>query len=606
MDGSPPVFPQPGSYQTSAPLAPPLPKDGERASAALKAAGLEVNPKNLWAAVALLAENKAVDQANLAKALGDGAGQPLTTGGPTSAPAKSHLAQLSPSGSPNTPLGKRTVTQSPSSSPLLGTHPIPPSAPSNEISAARKELIDQGVPVNRKNLIAAQILTKNNIPVNAENIAKALEHVGGDNQAPTVVSQPSEAPARSVPQGVTDPSVSLKEKKADKLSSEDAKKCTRLEAERAGHISTIRQLDAELWLQDNKDEVLRAIDNPGKAKHLRVIYMVDGKEYVLVPASGDEAKPFADAAKNSLKGLELPNADILKNMRNLAGEKLKETNKQLKSFGFNIKKSKEKDLFKAPFIAVEQHKGGARISIDRFAGSLAGILPAKLAIWTGDAVEQQDPIINAGSENLPDASELKLADQYLKSMPKRIEPDKHTLFYRPQFGDPYRENFPLANFYIPQKQLVIDGRAWRTTEHYYQAAKYQGMGDVSEQVRNLTAPEDVYTFAQNNKLENPSEWQAISRQVMLKAVRAKAQQDLHFRQKLLDTGQKWLFEDSPKDAFWGVGGREADGGYPGQNQLGALLMQVRDEVKTGKLPVALLDAPKADVSDPYSKEYGRG
>lgn len=53
------------------------------------------------------------------------------------------------------------------------------------------------------------------------------------------------------------------------------------------------------------------------------------------------------------------------------------------------------------------------------------------------------------------------------------------------------------------------------------------------------------------------------------------------RQQLLETGSRLLIEASPWDDFWGCG-LSADGfhasnqKYPGRNELGKILMEVRD------------------------------
>jgi len=57
-------------------------------------------------------------------------------------------------------------------------------------------------------------------------------------------------------------------------------------------------------------------------------------------------------------------------------------------------------------------------------------------------------------------------------------------------------------------------------------------------------------------------------------LRAKFSQHTHLMQMLIDTGDAQLVEDSPYDAFWGIG---RDG--TGQNQLGLLLQEIRAELR---------------------------
>lgn len=59
----------------------------------------------------------------------------------------------------------------------------------------------------------------------------------------------------------------------------------------------------------------------------------------------------------------------------------------------------------------------------------------------------------------------------------------------------------------------------------------------------------------------------------------------NLRQTLLDTGNLYIAEASPKDKIWGIGLKEADAQnmprdlWPGQNILGKALMEIREEIK---------------------------
>jgi len=64
---------------------------------------------------------------------------------------------------------------------------------------------------------------------------------------------------------------------------------------------------------------------------------------------------------------------------------------------------------------------------------------------------------------------------------------------------------------------------------------------------------------------------------MRKAVQAKFDQYEDLRQKLLSTGDAILEEENPRDPFWGIG--KDKNGNKGQNQLGLMLMQIREDYK---------------------------
>ena len=70
------------------------------------------------------------------------------------------------------------------------------------------------------------------------------------------------------------------------------------------------------------------------------------------------------------------------------------------------------------------------------------------------------------------------------------------------------------------------------------------------------------------------DWQAIKVDRMRDVLRAKFNQHEDLKQKLLDTGDAILVEDSKTDRFWGIGKK-----MNGKNMLGELLMKIRDELK---------------------------
>jgi len=64
-------------------------------------------------------------------------------------------------------------------------------------------------------------------------------------------------------------------------------------------------------------------------------------------------------------------------------------------------------------------------------------------------------------------------------------------------------------------------------------------------------------------------------------LRAKFSQHTHLMGMLLDTGDALLVEDSPHDAFWGIG---RDG--TGKNQLGLLLQETRAELRASSISLS--------------------
>lgn len=136
---------------------------------------------------------------------------------------------------------------------------------------------------------------------------------------------------------------------------------------------------------------------------------------------------------------------------------------------------------------------------------------------------------------------------------------KDIYFYYP--NQPFAE---LMNFY--RAKMVIDGKEYVTVEHYFQAVKATNDKD-HEFVR--TAPTPKVAKERGRKITLRKDWESVKETVMLKALKAKFTQHPKLKEVLLSTGDARLHEDSPKDIYWGVKGKD---------RLGILLMVVRGEL----------------------------
>ena len=122
-------------------------------------------------------------------------------------------------------------------------------------------------------------------------------------------------------------------------------------------------------------------------------------------------------------------------------------------------------------------------------------------------------------------------------------------------------------------------RKWPTSEHFFQAQKFKWHPQTMEYIRDqLRHPRAVVEFAQKNFTDPQliSQWRnGESERVMKEAVYQKFSQNDDLKSILLDTGNAILIEHTVNDNFWGDGG---DGS--GQNKLGIILMQVRQELRS--------------------------
>lgn len=132
----------------------------------------------------------------------------------------------------------------------------------------------------------------------------------------------------------------------------------------------------------------------------------------------------------------------------------------------------------------------------------------------------------------------------------------------------------LSNFHrAPQ---TVDGETYPTNEHYYQSQKATEP-EVRRWIAEAPKPYlamKIGRLLRMDRGEISKFWDAYRVDVMLKGLRAKFTQNPDLKEKLLGTGDAELHEDSPTDKFWG---------RKGADMLGKLLMQVRQELREGKI-----------------------
>lgn len=141
------------------------------------------------------------------------------------------------------------------------------------------------------------------------------------------------------------------------------------------------------------------------------------------------------------------------------------------------------------------------------------------------------------------------------------------MFNKPitEFNDKY---FFLSNFF--EYVIVFEGNVYKSTEHAYQAQKALDIGEF-EIIRATKTPGEAKKLGRGVFMRK--DWDDIKVGVMRDILWAKfSNPDLG--KKLLSTGTAQLIEGNNwKDYFWGV----CDG--KGENMLGKLLMEIREELK---------------------------
>ncbi|KAJ4461161.1 putative GTP cyclohydrolase II [Paratrimastix pyriformis] len=152
------------------------------------------------------------------------------------------------------------------------------------------------------------------------------------------------------------------------------------------------------------------------------------------------------------------------------------------------------------------------------------------------------------------------------------------------FYDKDRPFYEFTNFYDRAPFIDTTRRQWKTSEHYFQAHKFESPA-LQEEVRNLPFARDAFDFTRRRPADVRKDWRDKNLAIMWDALYFKFTQNPHALRCLLETGNRRLVEHTVKDNFWGDGG---DGS--GQNKLGQMLMDLRTHLRQHP-PAAPAPAP---------------
>ena len=131
----------------------------------------------------------------------------------------------------------------------------------------------------------------------------------------------------------------------------------------------------------------------------------------------------------------------------------------------------------------------------------------------------------------------------------------------------------LSNFY--EHPIQYNGIVYPTNEHFFQAMK-----SLKEEERKMiaAAPTPGKAKRLGRAVTLRSDWETIKYDIMLMGLRLKFC-DKDLREKLRATGDEYLIEGNWwHDNTWGDCSCERCKTIRGRNELGRLLMQVRNEI----------------------------
>jgi hypothetical protein len=142
---------------------------------------------------------------------------------------------------------------------------------------------------------------------------------------------------------------------------------------------------------------------------------------------------------------------------------------------------------------------------------------------------------------------------------------------------------PLSNFH--PATFNINGVNYSSCEQYYQAHKAITANDQTahDRIMETEDPAEQKRLGSTLKI-NQDLWDKKAPEIMHCGLLAKFEQNRDLSEYLLSTGNKVIFEASPRDKFWGTGLSLShpkvldESSHTGQNLLGKLLMSLREQI----------------------------
>ena len=123
-------------------------------------------------------------------------------------------------------------------------------------------------------------------------------------------------------------------------------------------------------------------------------------------------------------------------------------------------------------------------------------------------------------------------------------------------------------------EVEVNGEVFKTVEHAYHALRIKP-GPEREAVKQQRSPMDAWREGQKYKNNPELLIEGYDKYALMKQLcQAKLEQHNDVREVLLETGDRELLKVYDTDYYWGTGVDSS-----GQNILGKMWMQLRDELK---------------------------
>ncbi len=139
--------------------------------------------------------------------------------------------------------------------------------------------------------------------------------------------------------------------------------------------------------------------------------------------------------------------------------------------------------------------------------------------------------------------------------------------------------------------LNVNGVKILTSEALYQACRFPHLPEVQRLIIAERSPMTAKMKSKPYRNNSRVDWDIVRTKVMRWCLQVKLIQNWEkFSELLLETGDLPIVEDSRKDDFWGAKPEDEEV-LTGANVLGRLLMQVREQIKTGEITSGTIIKP---------------
>ncbi len=137
--------------------------------------------------------------------------------------------------------------------------------------------------------------------------------------------------------------------------------------------------------------------------------------------------------------------------------------------------------------------------------------------------------------------------------------------------------------------IEINGIHIRTSEALYQACRFPHSEEIQRIIIEEKSPMAAKMKSKKFRVQTRNDWMEVRVDIMRWCLKVKLACNWDkFKRLLLSTGDKPIVEESKRDRFWGAIPK-GDEILVGQNMLGRLLMEIRDQLINNEYSLEIVE-----------------